>query len=367
MTEAFRVVVRHPWFRVLVGVAMLALVGLALWWRGPDWNSVYHAFDFVEWRWIALAVLINLASVFARTVAWHLVINQALPTPHPRHRTVFAAFCVGLLANAVLPARAGEIARVAVLRRRLPTGRGTTATLVGTVFAHRLFDLFPVLALVGYTLESAKIPRWALTSIEAFVGVGVTFFAVAVVIARRQHRRVLDEMGTPRKLLAMAQRGLAVMKRPAAAAGATLFQTIGWTLQLFAVYTVMRAFGFGTVPAAALVLVLMNVATVFPFWPGNVGLLQAAIALPLATQYNIDYGTGFAYGLALQAVEMSVGVGLGLAFLAREGLSFANLRGMGGEGDDSGDEPTEEPAEEPADPQPEDVPEDEPARAGLPG
>ncbi|TML71789.1 MAG: flippase-like domain-containing protein [Actinobacteria bacterium] len=363
MTEALRVVVRRAWFRVLVGVALLGLVGLALWWRGPDWNAVYHAFDFVEWHWIALAVLINLASVSARAVAWHLVVNQALPSPHPRHRTVFAAFCVGLLANAVLPARAGEIARVAVLRRRLATGRGTTATLAGTVFAHRLFDLFPVLALVGYTLEAAKVPRWALTSIEAFIGVGVTLLAVAVVIAHRQHRPVLDEMGTPRKLLAMAQRGLAVMKRPGAAAGATLFQTIGWTLQLFAVYTVMRAFGFGTVPAAALVLVLMNVATVFPFWPGNVGLLQAAIALPLATQYGVDYGKGFAYGLALQAVEMSVGVGLGLVFLAREGLSFANLRGMGSEGDDSADEP----AEGAADPRPEDVPEDEPARAGLPG
>ena len=122
----------------------------------------------------------------------------------------------------------------------------------------------------------------------------------------------------------------------------------------------MRAFDFGTVPAAALVLVLMNVATVFPFWPGNVGLLQAAIALPLK-QYGVAYGTGFAFGLALQAVEMSVGVGLGLVFLAREGLSFANLRGMGGEGD----QPVEE--SDAAELEPEDVPEGEPAGAGLPG
>src|SRR5262249_17193226 len=278
-------------------------------------------------------------------------------------------FCVGLLANAVLPARAGEIARVAVLRRQLPTARrGTTATLVGTVIAHRLFDLFPVLALVGYTLEAAKIPGWALTSIEAFVGVGVALLVAAIVIARRQHRSVLDEMGRPRRLLAMAERGLAVMKRPGAAAGATLFQTIGWTLQLFAVYTVMRAFGFGTVPAAALVLVLMNVATVFPFWPGNVGLLQAAIALPLSTQYGVPYGTGFAFGLALQAVEMSVGVGLGTVYLAREGISFANLRGMS-----DVEEASEEPADEPVvelpeeKPGPDDAREDERARARLSG
>ena len=77
-------------------------------------------------------------------------------------------------------------------------------------------------------------------------------------------------------------------------------------------------------PAAALVLLLMNVATVFPLWPGNIGLLQAAVALPLR-QYGVPYGTGFACGLVLQAVEMSVGVGVGLIFLAREGLSLANL------------------------------------------
>jgi hypothetical protein len=71
----------------------------------------------------------------------------------------------------------------------------------------------------------------------------------------------------------------------------------------------------------------MNVATIFPLWPGNIGLLQAAVALPLL-QYGVAYSTGFAYGLVLQVVEMSVGVGVGLVFLAREGLSFASLKRM---------------------------------------
>jgi uncharacterized membrane protein YbhN (UPF0104 family) len=355
-----KALVRRTWFRVALGLGLLALAGLALWWRGPDWGSVIDAFRFVDWLWIALAVVINLASVSSRAIAWHLVINQALPEPHPRHRTVFSAFCVGLLGNAVLPARAGEIARVAVLRRHLPHGPGTSATLVGTVFAHRLFDLFPILILIGYTLKTAKVPDWALTSIELFVVLGLMLLLIALVSARRAHRPVLEEMGPVRRLLAMGQRGLAVMKRPWAAAGATLFQTVGWALQLLAVYTVMRAFDFGTIPAAALVLVLMNVATVFPLWPGNVGLVQAAIALPLWRQYGVAYGTGLAFGIALQAVEMSVGVGLGLVFLAREGLSFANLKAI------RGDEEEAEAAHELAS-ELEPAREDEPAHAGMSG
>jgi hypothetical protein len=71
----------------------------------------------------------------------------------------------------------------------------------------------------------------------------------------------------------------------------------------------------------------MNVATIVPLWPGNVGLVQAAVALPLRN-YGVAYPVGFAYGIVLQAIEMACGLGLGLIALAREGISFAMLRRM---------------------------------------
>jgi hypothetical protein len=73
----------------------------------------------------------------------------------------------------------------------------------------------------------------------------------------------------------------------------------------------------------------MNVAMLFPLWPGNVGLVQAAVALPLVS-YGVPYAKGFAFGIGLQAIEMSVGVGIGFIFLAREGLSYAMLKHMPG-------------------------------------
>jgi uncharacterized membrane protein YbhN (UPF0104 family) len=139
---------------------------------------------------------------------------------------------------------------------------------------------------------------------------------------------MLDGAKPLRRVLVMAREGLAVLRSPLAAVAAIVFQSIGWLLQLLAVYVAMRAFDIhAPLPAAGLVLLLMNVATIFPLWPGNIGLLQAAVALPLV-QYGVAYSTGFAFGLVLQVVEMSVGVGVGLIFLAREGLSFAMLRRM---------------------------------------
>lgn len=306
---------------------MLGAALLALWWRGPEWSAVYHAFDFVAWRWIVAGVVLNLASVLVRAISWKLTINQAVPDPQPPFGRIFSAFGIGLLGNAVLPARAGELARVAVLRRHVESETGSSATLLGTVFAHRLFDLFPVALLVVFVLLTAKIPHWAVTSLVIVGLVGLALLAVAMLSARRGggHR---PHGGTVRRLLGMAQQGLAVLRAPLAAAAAIFFQVVGWVLQLLAVWAVTAAFDMDVpLHAAGVVLLLMNVATIFPLWPGNIGLLQAAVALPLVS-YGVAYGTGFAYGLALQAIEMSVGVGVGLVMLAREGLSFASLKAM---------------------------------------
>src|SRR5437016_275626 len=309
-------------------LAAAAGVVAALWWRGPAWSGVADAFQAVQWPWVAAAVGLNLLSVLVRALAWRTVIVQAFERPWPSFMLVFSAFSVGLFANAVLPGRIGELARVAVLNRRMPQ-RAAWARLLGTVFAHRVFDLVAVIVLVVYVALTTHIPSWAVTSLIAVVVVGVVLFTVAVLGARNdRYAGIEDGLGAVRKVVRLARYGLGVMRRPASAALALLFQLLGWTCQLLAVYTAMRAFGIHQpLPAAGLVLVLMNVATIFPLWPGNVGLRQIAIALPLI-HYGVHYARGIAYGIGLQAIEASVGVGFGLLFLAREGLSYTMLKVM---------------------------------------
>ncbi len=349
---------RSPWVRGAIFVAFLCGVGALLWWQGPHWGDFRDAFTAVVWEWVAAAVGLNLLSIVARAAAWDAVIRSAMPPPHPRLPIVFAAFCVGLLANAVLPGRVGELARVAVLTRRMDgRRRGLWPTLVGTVFAHRVFDLVPVVMLVIWVLITAKIPGWAFTSLAVVLSVGVGLFLFAFASARHHGHVRLEGLGTVRRIVTMARLGLGVMRNPRAAMMAILGQCFGWTCQLFAVWTAMRAFNVHEgLPAAGLVLLLMNVATIVPLWPGNVGLVQVAVATPLR-QYGVAYGRGIAFGFGLQAIEASVGVAVGLLFLAREGLSFAGLREMPGAvtADDRDGESAEE------------APGHEPARARVPG
>ncbi len=207
----------------------------------------------------------------------------------------------------MLPGRVGELARVAVLRRRLPGRRGVTATLIGSVFAHRIFDVFPATALVIWVLLTAKIPGWALTSIALVLTLGLLLFLV------RHGARTAGasrRAGRARACAPAARAGAAragVMRSPVAAATAASFQSVGWTCQLFAVWAAMFAFHIHLpLSTAGLVLVLINVATLFPLWPGNFGLVQIAIAFPLVN-YGVPYARGFAFGIGLQAIEASVG------------------------------------------------------------
>jgi uncharacterized protein (TIRG00374 family) len=337
-------VLRRAWRSTLVQavvfVLLLVLAFTVLWWRGPDWGAVWDAFHFVVWSWIVLALGLNVVSTLFRALSWRMTIGQALPDEHqPRLDHVLSAFGVGLFANAVVPGRLGELARVATLRRHLPDAPpGTSATLVGTVIAHRLFDLVPATILVVWVLLTAEVPHWAVVALMIIAGVGFALFTVAWMSAKRAQRPMMSEgVGSVRHLVAMARNGLSVLKQPLPLTGAVLLQCAGWLMQLLAVYAAMQAFGIDApLPAAGLVLVLMNIATIVPLWPGNVGLVQAAVAVPLRN-YGVPYSTGFAYGLALQALEMVCGVGLGLISLAREGISFAMLRRMSEDEEPGGD------------------------------
>ena len=212
------------WRALLVIPLIAAAVALFIY-HGPDWHLVHDAFTVVLWRWVIAAIGLNLLSVLARALSWDTTIKQSLDPPWPRFPLVFSAFSVGLFANAVLPGRVGELARVAVLRRRLPGRRGVTATLIGSVFAHRIFDVFPATALVIWVLLTAKIPGWALTSIAVVLVIGLLLFVAALLLARRAHRDALEGLGPARQLLARARLGLAVMRSPVAAATAASFQT----------------------------------------------------------------------------------------------------------------------------------------------
>ena len=320
---------QRSWRAARPGRRCFALAVSLIWWRGPDWHLVRDAFTVVRWPWVVAAVGLNLLSVVVRALAWNTVITQAIAAPRPRFRSVFSAFCVGLFANVVLPGRVGELARVAVLARRMPGRKGIWATLIGSVFAHRMFDLFPTVALVVWVLLDAKLPHWAVMSIVVVLAIGVALFAFAVVGARLRPSaaRSTSSAGSG-SLLVRARVGLARDARAAPRRDRRRrSSSAGWVCQLLAVWATMRAFHIyeplvAAGPRAAADERRHDLPALArerrPRPGGDRRLARRSTASPTAA--------GFAFGIGLQAIEASVGVGIGTLFLAREGLSYASLK-----------------------------------------
>ena len=104
--------------------------------------------------------------------------------------------------------------------------------------------------------------------------------------------------------------GLTVFRQPRLGSIATVAQLGAWGLQCTSCYMLLIALGlshqtgFG---AAAAVLFAVNITAVLPATPANIGVFQAACAAVLHTGWHVGLGAGVAYGVILQAVEISTG------------------------------------------------------------
>ena len=63
-----------------------------------------------------------------------------------------------------------------------------------------------------------------------------------------------------------------------------------------------------------------------PATPANLGVFQAACAAVLHAGWHVGFGTGVAYGVILQAVEVSTAILMGAPALLKEGMSWREVR-----------------------------------------
>ena len=113
-------------------------------WRGPSFTAIGDAFAPVEWQWVVVAIALNLA-LGGRARAR---LDDRDPLGDEAAASRAAARLLRVLRRAVRERRAAGADRRARARRRARRAscrerKGAWATLVGTVFAHRVFDLVP--------------------------------------------------------------------------------------------------------------------------------------------------------------------------------------------------------------------------------
>ncbi|MXV94990.1 MAG: flippase-like domain-containing protein, partial [Gemmatimonadetes bacterium] len=166
---------RTRWMTILG----LAIAAFLIWWllRHEDPAEVWGHVRDANFGLLALAVLVTTAVFPLRAIRWRYFLAPAQPDSPFRSR--FAAVCVGFMANNLLPARAGELARAYAYSRLEPV---STATALATLVVERFLDGVVILLLLVVALAHPDFPSGSLPD-ELVAGVrGASLFLAVVLL-----------------------------------------------------------------------------------------------------------------------------------------------------------------------------------------
>ena len=328
---AFALLRRGGLAAISLGGAVLALLAL----QKIGLASIATALLRSSPAFVLIALAIMCGSMVLRAFSWYAILRAAIPKTRIRLSDAAQGTFIGVLMSSTLPARLGEPSRALVVARRTGRPREYLPVVLGTLVSQTLLNIV-ALAVLGSVMFSsvdlfnghqnallfAAIAPAALLLLVLFApvilrGAGTRFGRLHAVVAQI------------RGAMTRVRAGLMVFRRPRLGAIASVTQLSAWAFQWFACYMLLVALGLDKqagLPAAAAVLFAVNITAVLPATPANLGVFQAACAAVLHTGWHVGYGTGVAYGVILQAVEVSAAILMGMPALVKEGMSWREVR-----------------------------------------
>jgi uncharacterized membrane protein YbhN (UPF0104 family) len=308
---------RPTWLmRAMAGTALLAAGA----WTFHDvaWPLLWAALTTARAEWIAAAAVLNLLAVGFQAARWLALIRPL--SPMATLRSAFKAMTVGFASSLVLPARAGELARMHFLSRS--TGLPRASVLSSIVLDH-LVDAAGLLLLVALLPLIVEVPLWvrpgAFGALALFAAGAMLVFAV----------RPRPEVGAPPAslvvgtwtgLLASARRGLTATARPRALALSFAAALASWVVESNVTAVSLKAVGLPlSYSTALLVLLAVNLAIAFPLAPpGNIGTVEVGATLALVG-LGVPKEQALAFGIVYHVLQVAPIGALGILFAMRSG------------------------------------------------
>ena len=256
----------------------------------------------LDGRYLLAALVFQLANLVFRALVWRNVLRAAYPDRPVPTASVTGSFLAGVALNAFLPARGGEVVKLALIRTRIDGS--TISTLAATLGVVALLDmllgglLFGALAASG--VSPMTVPSVGVAPIAAVAGVLV----LAAVALKVRPQRVRD-------LLAHLAQGAAVLRTPGRYLRSVLpLQLAAWTCRIGVAFLVLSAFGIQAgLATAALVVVFNGLSTAVPV-PGGVGTQQVLAAYALRGVVPLAGAVSFSVGMQVGITVVNTLVGL---------------------------------------------------------
>ena len=335
---------RRVWF----GFA-ISIIFLGFFFFRTDFGEIWDSFQEANYVIAFASLPVYFAGIWVRTIRWQYLLR---PIARVSTARLYPVVIIGLMANNLIPARAGELVRAYILGER---ERVSKAASLGTIAVDRLFDgitLVPMLLIVvAFVGNSERFPLpavdWTINLVHLAIVMTVLFggalavlFVLAFSEASRAKAEELITLLTPARFRpsveGLAQsffEGLQSLRSPTDMGVAWVMSLVSWLLEATMYYIVGLAFdidvGFqhyllATAAANLAIAVLASQGGIGPF---ELVTKQTFIAAGVAT------GGAEAYASGLHALVLLPVIVAGIYFLGTMGMSIGEMfRGSTGDG-----------------------------------
>jgi glycosyltransferase 2 family protein len=276
--------------RVSVAVSVIALAAVAWWVSRQDAPKFPSSLG--GYLWLVAALGVYAVALGARGWRWHRIMRLA-EIPHQR-ADAYRLTLVGYMGNNVLPARGGEVLRIAILGSRTTAKR---RTILGSILAERILDAAVLAALFAvltwFNVADAPVGQWpAAVAAVALVLAGIAL-ASYLALRRRGHFARSNEKVRP------VTRALKIFAHAEGLLLATLSALI-WSCEGITLLLVGHSLGLELhFLDSILIIVLASLLAAIPAAPGYAGTFDAGLIL------------------GLKAVGVTGGTAVGFVLLAR--------------------------------------------------
>ena len=303
--------------------------------RGLEINEIWEPLITARYWWLVPGVAVYFIGVWARAWRWHYLLR---PVKAVSTRNMFPIVAIGYMGNNIYPARAGEVLRAVVLKRKqeIPISASLATIIVerifdGVVMLGFVFLNLPKLAtLTGTSGFIGNIQALAIWGSVAFLGALVVFMLAAMFPAQAEKVITkLIQIFLPESFREKVQEvlfkfvsGLESLRSPREAVMVLLTSVVIWLLDTGKYWFVMQAFDF-QVSFFALMLMngIVNLATTIPSAPGYIGTFDAP-GIAVLSAFGVDQGVAAGYTLVLHAALWFPITLLGGYYMVRDGIRW---------------------------------------------
>jgi glycosyltransferase 2 family protein len=276
--------------------------------NGINLSLAWHALRTSDYWWIIASLVAFGLGDLTRAMRWRsLFARSRRPSPS----VVTNAMMVGYLYNNILPARAGEAARVLVLTQRSDTA---PVEIVGTVVLERIYDVLGILVLFFAAEPWLPHVSWFGPAAIAAIVLAVVLATAAMMLAVYGDRPLRLLLRPLRRLsmfsgerlehtIAELTQGLSGLRHAGLALEAFAWTIVSWLLTALCAYLVALAFHLHLPFACGvLVAVAIGAGMILPSPPAAVGIFEGAALIALKA-YGVFHSEALPFAVVLHLVN----------------------------------------------------------------